>query len=199
MTSAEASELTTPIYAFGGAGQTGKKIKSRKEKNMKHTYNSCTITGRAAEQLPYGMDEGHPDCIALKIALTNKIAELHTMGVTEFYSNAEYGVSFFGAEAVIALRGSLNINLNICMPFERQADRYSREVRERFFELHELSDTVEILSARFYENCYHETDMHMVDRSDIIIADNLESFIISYAAKNQKRIELLDNLPLEIL
>ena len=164
----------------------------------KNLYQSCTIAGRSVSEFAYGADEVHPDCIALKLCLTNKIAELNAIGFMEFYANAEYGVSFFGAEAVIALRDSLSIKLNIICPHEEMANRYSREVRDRFFRLHELADSVQFVSRRFHDNCFRGADMYMIDNSDVLMTDCADSFIARYAEKQGIQVELLDKLPLKL-
>jgi uncharacterized phage-like protein YoqJ len=157
----------------------------------KNTY-SCTISGRTVAELPWGHDESHPDCVALKLALLDKVAELNAVGVTEFITNCEYGVSLFAAEAVLALRESLGLKLILCMTHENQADRYSREVRERFFDLHSAADEVVILNRQWHENCECEADMYMVEQSDILLTDCEISFIARYAAKQEIQIERLN-------
>jgi uncharacterized phage-like protein YoqJ len=157
----------------------------------------CTIAGRTVAELPWGMDEGHPDCIALKLCLASKIAELNAVGVTEFFTNCEYGVPLFAAEAVLAVRNTLDVRLNVCMPHEHQADRYSREVRERFFDVHANADSVEILSRQEHDCCYIGVDMFMVHYSDVLLTDNMESFIAGYAAEKEKPIVLFGGVPLE--
>jgi len=149
----------------------------------------CTIAGRTADNLPWGHDESHPDCVALKLTLLEKVAELVARGVTVFMTNCEYGVPLFAAEAVLALRESLDIELNIIMPLETMANSYSREVRERFFDIHAAADSVEILSKHEHDCCFMAADMLMVHYSGLLLTDSEDSFIADYAKKKGKRIE----------
>ena len=65
--------------------------------------NYCTISGSSVWDLPYGLDEKHPDCIALKVAITEKISSLCQMGVTDFMCNANLGVPLWAAEAMVGM------------------------------------------------------------------------------------------------
>lgn len=160
------------------------------------TQPCCTISGKTVWELPYGMDEAHPDCVALKLNIAAKIAELNTNGITDFICNCEYGVSLWTAEIISAMRSNLAIRLNIIMPFEGQADRYSKKVRERFFNLHANADSVIMLATHWHEACYRKADIDMMDHSTILLTDNTDSFIAKYAVKNGKRIEICGKLPL---
>ena len=166
---------------------------------MSGEYKSCVIAGRTVAELPFGMDEEHPDCIALKLCLSNKIAELNADGVKEFYVNAEYGVGLFAGEVIAVLRDTLGIKLNIVMPHEYQANRYSPEIRDRFFSLHESADEFKLLSTMEHEGCYHDADMYMVDYSDILLTDDENSFIARYAVKEGVEVEMIGRLLLGVL
>ena len=146
-------------------------------------------------ELHFGMDEEHLDCIALKLCLANRIAEVHAGGVTNFVCNCEWGVLLWAAEAVIALKNTFDIRLNIVQPFEGQADRYSKEVRERFFNVHSRADSVITMHKKYYEDCYRDADIRMIDNSDILLTDDTDSFIARYAVWKGRRIGFISYLP----
>ena len=155
---------------------------------MKNTSQFCTIVGMTVSELHFGMDEEHLDCIALKLCLANRIAEVHAGGVMNFVCNCEWGVPLWTAEAVIALKSTFDIRLNIVQPFEGQADRYSKEVRERFFNVHSRADSVITVHQKYCEDCYRDADIRMIDNSDILLTDDADSFIARYAVGNGKRV-----------
>ena len=104
--------------------------------------NFCVIAGRTIGEWSFGADESHSDCIALKLTLANKIAELCSAGISDFVCNCEWGTALWAGEVVIAMRAAQNIKLHIVMPTESQANRYTNEMRERFFNLHAAADSV---------------------------------------------------------
>jgi len=83
----------------------------------------CTISGSSVWELPYGLDERHPDCIALKVAITEKIASLCQMGVSDFLCNANLGVPLWAAEAIVGMWKLLDdpVRIHLFIPYEAQA------------------------------------------------------------------------------
>ena len=64
----------------------------------------CMVSGSSVDELPFGQDERHPDCIALKLALSNKFSTLIDNGVKDFFINAEYGIPLWAGEILTGLR-----------------------------------------------------------------------------------------------
>jgi hypothetical protein len=60
------------------------------------------IAGSYADELRFGQEEEHPYCMDLKLSIGQRILELHDQGISDFFSSAEQGTPFYGAEAVIA-------------------------------------------------------------------------------------------------
>jgi uncharacterized phage-like protein YoqJ len=60
----------------------------------------CTISG--SDKLSFGFDEKHPDCIAMKLQLLTKFADLNQNGVTDFISNCQMGIPLWAAEVVLS-------------------------------------------------------------------------------------------------
>lgn len=55
------------------------------------------------------------------------------------------------------------------MPFEEQASKWSDCLRERFFSLHEKSESVKLLSRKFYEGCEKDALDYICKTADHII------------------------------
>ncbi len=152
----------------------------------------CTISG--SDKLSFGFDEKHPDCIAMKLQLLTKIANLNQNGVTDFISNCQMGIPLWVAEVVLSLRKYNPVRLNIAMPFENQSALWSDEWRERFYNIHEKADSVIMLTTRFYKGCYFDCDRYMIDNSDMLLWAGSESSHISEYARNQnKAVIMLEN------
>ena len=58
---------------------------------------SCTFIGEEIERLSFGYDYTDPKCIALKLALSEQIAEAYGSGVRRFYSVCEQGIDLWAA------------------------------------------------------------------------------------------------------
>lgn len=153
----------------------------------------CTISGSSVHELPYGMDEEHPDCISLKLALSEKITELCNNGIIDFYTNCEYGFSLWAAEAIVGMRGFREkpARLHIVVPFNEQVSKWHKEVRERYFKLHETADSVTVYSDSHYKGCYYDADRYMLNNSITLLTDGNSEYLEKHAANNQKRIEFI--------
>ena len=151
----------------------------------------CTVSGGSVDESPFGQDERHPDCIALKLALSNKFSTLIDNGIKDFFINAEYGIPLWAGEILTGLRQILvsSHRVHICVPYEEQAARWSDEVRERYYNLHETADSVTMLRTRYTENCYQETDHFMLNQSVMLLTDNSNAALTEYARKANKHIE----------
>jgi hypothetical protein len=69
---------------------------------MEYELRACTISGGDVNELVFGQDEEYPNCVALKLAIGEKILMLHDLGISDFFTNCEYGLPFYAAEAVLA-------------------------------------------------------------------------------------------------
>ena len=151
----------------------------------------CAVSGSSVWELPYGMDEQHPDCLALKVAITEELSSLYSMGVTDFVCNAEYGVPLWTAEAIVAMRNLWEnpVRIHLFMPHEGQANLWNDDARERFFNLHAAADSVTTLNRQFHENCYRETDEYMMKRSIMLLTDGGNEYMTEYAKSLNKHVE----------
>ena len=151
----------------------------------------CTITGSTVNDFDYGQDEEHPDCVALKLSLTDKISELCNKGVCDFFTNAEQGLSLWAAEAVVRMRDCLDTpcRLHIIVPYEEQAKKWHEGVRERYYNVHEAADSVTMLQTQYSEDCYQVADRFMLNRSLMLLTDGGNAYLMDYAKSKAKHIE----------
>lgn len=135
--------------------------------------NSCCFTGHRPEKLPWGHDEESEDCILLKLKLTVQIEEMRRRGVTTFYTGMAQGVDMFAAEAVLLLKQAYpdeEIRLIAVIPHEGQANRWSVDYRERYFNILADVDDDVCLHTHYTRGCMHERNRYMVERCSHLIA-----------------------------
>lgn len=134
---------------------------------------TCCFTGHRPTKLHYGYDEEHPDCVQLKVKLAVEIEQMRKNGVTTFLSGMAQGTDIWCAEIVLDLKRSYpseEIRLVAILPYEGQADRWSDEYRERYFNILAKTDDVVTLQARYSKDCMHKRNRYMVDSSAHLIA-----------------------------
>jgi len=158
---------------------------------MQNFIPYCTVTGITVWEFPYGEDESYPACVSLKLALSEKLLELCHNGVTEFFTNCEYGVSLWVAEALVAMRETLNapVKVHIIIPHEEQAVKWNSAVRERYYDVHAAADTVTMLSTQYHEDCYADADHYMLDNSVMLLTVGDNAPLADYAKSKEKRTE----------
>jgi uncharacterized phage-like protein YoqJ len=152
----------------------------------------CTVFGSSVDELPFGQDESHPDCIALKIAISEKILTLHDQGISDYFTTCELGLPLWAAEAVIAsrtLRPENPPRLHVIMPHEKQAHRWSADVQERFYNVHEAAESVTMLATQYTDNCYQDADNFMLNRSVLLLTDGGNAELLNLARHRNKHIE----------
>lgn len=152
----------------------------------------CTVSGSSVDELPSGQDESHPDCIALKMAISEKILTLHDQGISDYLTTCELGLPLWAAEAVIAIRTLRPKNpprLHIVMPHEGQAHRWSADAQERFYNVHEAADSVTMLATQFTDECYPKADEVMMKQSIMLLTDGGNAELLNLAKRGNKHIE----------
>lgn len=83
--------------------------------------------------------------------------------------NCEYGIPLWSAEIILALKMYNDITLNVAMPYEEQSTKWSEDIRNRFFHIHEYADRVCIVSNHYTPICYECTDKFMIENSNILL------------------------------
>ena len=116
-----------------------------REVNMEKEL-TCAFTGHRPSSYRFGYDEEHPDCESIKFLMASQIVALIGNGVRTFLSGMAAGADIWGAELVLRFKKEYpDIRLIAVIPFESQADKWSAELRERYFNiLSECDETVYI-------------------------------------------------------
>lgn len=135
--------------------------------------STCCFTGHRPQKLPWGYDEEWEACIRLKLKLAVEIEEMRKRGVTTFISGMAIGVDLWAAEIVLDLKRAYpddKIRLFAAIPFEGQANKWSAEYRERYFNVLAKADDEITFHAHYTKSCMHERNRYMVDYSAHMIA-----------------------------
>jgi len=134
---------------------------------------TCCFTGHRPQKLPWGYDEEWEDCIRLKLKLACEIEAMRRKGVTTFISGMAIGVDMWAAEIVLDLKRAYPqdaIRLVAAIPFEGQANKWSNEYRERYFDILAQADEEITVHTHYTQSCMHERNRYMVDNSAHMIA-----------------------------
>lgn len=135
--------------------------------------DTCCFTGHRPQKLPWGYDEEWEDCIRLKLKLACEIEAMRKKGVTTFISGMAIGVDMWAAEIVLDLKRAYpldTIKLMAAIPFEGQANKWSGEYRERYFDILAKADGEITFHEHYTKGCMHERNRFMVDNSAYMIA-----------------------------
>lgn len=135
--------------------------------------NTCCFTGHRPQKLPWGYDEEWEDCIRLKNKMAVEIEKMRKKGVTTFISGMALGVDMWAAEIVLDLKKAYpqdTILLVAAIPFEGQANKWSSDYRERYFNIFAQTDDEITFYTHYTKSCMHERNRYMVDNSAHMIA-----------------------------
>lgn len=129
---------------------------------------TCCFSGYRIEKMPFRADD--TDRIhALEVSIDHAVREAALLGYTRFISGMSTGFDLWAAASVLRLREALHIQLLCAVPFDRQADAYPPEWKQRFNHCLLAADKVYALSPRFYAGCYAARNRFMVDASSLLI------------------------------
>ncbi len=135
--------------------------------------NTCCFSGHRPQKLPFGWNERHKDCVKLKKRLAAEIEKMRKKGVTTFITGMAQGVDLWCAEIVLEqkrLSPKDAIRLIAFIPYEGQADHWTNDIRERYFNVLAQADETKILYKRYNRNCMFKRNRAMVDASSHLIA-----------------------------
>lgn len=135
--------------------------------------NTCCFTGHRPQKLPWGYDEEWEDCVKLKLKLACEIEAMRKKGVTTFISGMAIGVDMWAAEIVLDLKSAYpqdTIKLIAAIPYEGQANKWSVEYRERYFDILAQADQEVIMQEHYTKSCMHDRNRFIVDNSAYMIA-----------------------------
>ena len=132
----------------------------------------CAFTGHRPQSLPFGFNETDERCITLKQTLRSEIIRLiEHEGVTHFISGMALGNDMYAAEIVLGLKSRYKgIILEIAIPCESQAEKWTEEQRDRYFDIASKCDKETLIQHHYTADCMHKRNRYMVDQADFIIA-----------------------------
>ena len=167
---------------------------------------SCAFTGHRPARYSFGYDEEHDACKQLKEVLRMQIALLFDAGGTTFFSGMALGADTWLAETVLSMRETRpKIKLIAVLPCETQANKWSAEQRERYFDILANCDEVITLNTDYTPSCMQERNRYMVDHADYLLAvyDNTNrggtAYTVRYAQEKKREIISIHPDTLEIM
>ena len=105
-------------------------------------HHTCCFTGHRPEKLPWGDQEDHPHCVALKENMAAQLEEMYQKGYRHFLCGMARGADFYFAEAVLALRQAHpDVTLEAALPCAGQAKKGSSDDRSRWTQLGRQGNT----------------------------------------------------------
>ena len=152
-------------------------------------HHTCCFTGHRPEKLPWGDQEDHPHCVALKENMAAQLEEMYQKGYRHFLCGMARGADFYFCDAVLELRERRSgVTLEAVIPCEEQAARWSERERERWFSLVERCDGETMLQHHYDKGCMLRRNRYLVDHSSMLIAvyDGMlggTMYTLSYAMK----------------
>lgn len=98
------------------------------------------------------------------------IKSLHKEGCTHFLSGMAAGFDMAAAEAVLALRGEIEITLCCVIPYAGQRGGIPKEDQGRYDRLLEEADEVVQLAEGYFRGCFHKRNDFLVDHASCLVA-----------------------------
>lgn len=160
---------------------------------------TCAFTGHRPAHFPFGDDERHPDCVRLKEALAEQIAQLAKASVRHFITGVAQGVDIWAAEAVLALRETDKaLTLTCALPCADQAQYWPQDQQARHAAIVERCDRSVTLFPAYTDGCMIMRNRWMVEHADLVLAvydgspRGGTAFTVRYAVSQEKQVVLLE-------
>lgn len=134
--------------------------------------NSACFTGHRPNALPWGYDQNHSDCKALKKRIKEVLIKLIEIGITTFYNGLAEGFDLYSAQILCELKSEgYPIFIVGCIPCENQADYFSAENKELYNQIKNSCDRLYYVThGHYFKGCTFIRNKYMVDNSSILIA-----------------------------
>lgn len=157
------------------------------------------FTGHRLQNLPFRFNEDDPRCLKMKRMLRRKIEDLVVNhGAAHFISGMAIGVDMICAEIVLELKRKYkHITLECAIPCKSQPDRWSDNMKNRYYSILEQSDKTSVLQNKYTSDCMHKRNKYMVDRAEIVIAvwngtSSGTGHTVNYAKEKGRKIYVLN-------
>lgn len=131
----------------------------------------CSFTGYRPQKMPFGFNEDDPRCVDFKKRLRDSIIVLILNGYSHFLSGGANGMDLFAAEAVLDLKEQYPwIMLEMVIPFEGQATKWTPDYQERHARLLARADMVTLISHEYTKKCMIQRNRYLVNNADRLFA-----------------------------
>ena len=167
---------------------------------------TCAFTGHRPSGFSFGYDEEHPDCAKIKILMATQIGALIGNGVRTFLTGMALGTDIWGAELVLRFKKDCpDIRLVAVLPCETQADRWSVEQRERYFNILAACDETFYISRHYTKDCMFRRNRWLIDHANFVIAvfngspKGGTAYTVSYAYTKKRAVIIIDPNTFEVL
>ena len=166
---------------------------------------SCAFTGHRPAHFSFGYNEDDEKCLKIKRLMAEQIKKLVYEGVTVFYTGMALAVDTWGAEIVLDMKKTHpHIRLIAVRPCETQANSWTEEQRERYYNILALCNEVVTLHTHYTRSCMFECNRYLVDHAQHLLAvyDGVakggSAYTVKYAAKHGRQITIIHPDTLEI-
>ena len=166
----------------------------------------CAFTGHRPSNFRFGYDEEAIECQRLKIAMLSQVTALIDNGVTTFLTGMALGADIFGAEIVLALKKQCpELHLMAAIPCESQADKWSVEQRERYFDILAQCDEVVYISRHYTRDCMFRRNRWLIDHAGFVLAiyngqpKGGTAYTVRYAYEKKRFVIIIDPNTAEVI
>lgn len=138
--------------------------------NTERAKTVC-FSGHRPSKLPLRNSEGDLRCKFLKLQLLTLVFHSYEIGYRNFICGMAQGVDMYAAEAVLAIKDSLDSVKLICaVPYRGHLDAQGALVRARYEGILGRADSVVTLADAYNARCMRRRNEYMVDNSACLIA-----------------------------
>ncbi len=131
----------------------------------------CSFTGHRVQKLTWLSDFNSPPSQVLRDLIKSKILQKINDGYDYFISGMALGVDMMCADIVLELKNDYNsIKLECAIPCENQTQFWPEEQRQKYFEILNRADYINILNKHYSRNCNHIRNQYMVSKSNCLVA-----------------------------
>ncbi len=132
---------------------------------------TCCFTGHRPQSLPWGMREDDPRCLELKLELADRLEGIYEAGWRHFLCGMALGCDTYFAEAVLALRDNHPVvTLEAVIPCGSQPDKWPLRQRQRYNQLLDACDRVNVLQIHYTPDCMQKRNRYMVEHASLLLA-----------------------------
>lgn len=167
---------------------------------------TCAFTGHRPALYSFGYDEESYQCLKLKAIMAAQVAALIQNGVTTFLSGMALGADMWGAEIVLSHKERHpEIKLIAVLPCETQADRWSVEQRDRYFDILAKCDETVYISRHYTSSCMFKRNRWLIDHAGFVLAvyngnqKGGTAYTVRYAFEKNRAVTIINPDTLEVM